>query len=123
MNIQSINVVPQELGRTEPAPVAPVQPVTLSPDAGRQDLAAPQPEKSAPPKPEAVKEAVRGVNEALRMLSRSIEFSVDEDTGRQLVKVVDQETKQVLRQIPSEEMLAIAKGLDRLVGLLIRDKA
>lgn len=121
MNIKSIGVVPQELSKAEPALVAPVQPVTQSLDAGRQDLAAPQTQQ--PLKPEVVKEAVRGVNEALRMLSRSIEFSVDEETGRQLVKVVDQDTKQVLRQIPSEEMLDIAKGLDRLVGLLIRDKA
>lgn len=123
MNVQSINAVPPEMSKPEPAPVAAVQPVTQSQDAGRQDLASQQLDQAAPARPEAVKEAVRGVNEALQMLSRRIEFSVDEETGRQVVKLVDQDTKQVLRQIPSEDMLQIAKGLDRLVGLLIRDKA
>ena len=40
-----------------------------------------------------------------------------------MVKVVDQSTKEVIRQIPSEEMLAIAKALDSLKGLLVRQTA
>ncbi|HEX7633662.1 MAG TPA: flagellar protein FlaG, partial [Noviherbaspirillum sp.] len=45
------------------------------------------------------------------------------DTDRPVVKVVDQQTKTVIRQIPTEETLEIAKALDRVQGLLIRQKA
>jgi len=40
-----------------------------------------------------------------------------------VVKVVDLETKEVIRQIPSPEVLEIAKAVDQLQGLLIRQKA
>jgi flagellar protein FlaG len=40
-----------------------------------------------------------------------------------VVKVIDTETKQVLRQLPSEESLEIAKNLNSMKGLLINSKA
>lgn len=53
----------------------------------------------------------------------SLEFSVDADTNRIVVKVVDNETRELVRQIPMEEMLALAKAMNRLQGLLLRTKA
>lgn len=70
-----------------------------------------------------LKEAVEKVNKTIRALSQDLQFTVDEQTGIDLVKVVDKETKEVIRQIPSEEMVAIAKRLDELRGLIIRQKA
>jgi flagellar protein FlaG len=77
----------------------------------------------AAPSPKAVGEAVDSINHAMKSLSNRIEFSVDEDSKRQVVKVIDPETKEVIRQLPSEEALAIAKALDRLQGLLIDQRA
>jgi flagellar protein FlaG len=56
-------------------------------------------------------------------VASDIQFSIDEDTDTTVVKIVDRNTQEVIRQIPSEEMLEIAKALDRLQGLLIRQKA
>jgi flagellar protein FlaG len=53
----------------------------------------------------------------------SLQFSIDQDSGRTVVKVVDVQTNAVLRQIPSEEMLELAKDLDRMQGLLVRQQA
>jgi flagellar protein FlaG len=53
----------------------------------------------------------------------SLEFSVDTDTNRIVVKVVDNETRELVKQIPMEEMLALAKAMNRLQGLLLRTKA
>lgn len=78
---------------------------------------------SAAPKPEEVKESVSKINQAIQSISRDLEFSVDEDTKMNVVKVVDIKTKDVIRQFPSEEVLAIAKALDKLQGLLLKDKA
>jgi len=78
---------------------------------------------SAAPKPDEVKESVNKINKAIQSISRDLEFSVDEDTKMNIVKVVDMKTKDVIRQFPSEEVLAIAKALDKLHGLLLREKA
>ncbi len=52
-----------------------------------------------------------------------LEFSIDEESHRTVVKVVDQQTKELIRQMPSVEALEIAKALDRVQGLLINQKA
>lgn len=68
-------------------------------------------------------DAVRKANEFVRPLSDSIEFTLDQDSGRLIVKMVDLETQQVIRQFPSEEMLALIKAMDKLQGLLVEQKA
>jgi flagellar protein FlaG len=68
-------------------------------------------------------EAVKNINQSLSALSQNLEFSVDTDSKRTVVKVIDQQTKEVIRQIPSEETLEIAKALDTVKGLLIKQQA
>lgn len=68
-------------------------------------------------------EALAEVRKVVEPVARNLQFSVDEDTGRTVVKVVDSATKEVIRQIPSEEILSIAKALDKLKGLLIKQEA
>ncbi|RJG05967.1 flagellar biosynthesis protein FlaG [Noviherbaspirillum cavernae] len=67
-----------------------------------------------------VHDAVKQINDALKS---GLEFSVDSDAHRTIVKVVDQQTKEVIRQMPTEEALEVAKALDRLQGLLVKQKA
>jgi flagellar protein FlaG len=68
-------------------------------------------------------EAVRSINETMRSLAPGLEFSVDHDSHRTVVKIVDQETKELIRQMPTAEALEIAKALDRVQGLLISLRA
>jgi flagellar protein FlaG len=75
------------------------------------------------PNNDQVKEAVEKVNEVVGSFERGLEFTVDDETNIRVVKVVDIETKEVIRQIPSEEVINIAKAIDRLQGLLLRDQA
>lgn len=70
-----------------------------------------------------VENAVSRIKDFIQPINDSIQFSLDDETGMTLVKVIDLETKEVLRQIPSEEALNIAKALDKLQGLLIHNKA
>lgn len=58
-----------------------------------------------------VEQAVSQVNEFVQNLSRDLQFTVDEDSGRTVIKVLDTETKEVIRQIPPEELLRIANHL------------
>ena len=77
------------------------------------------------PKPpvEDVQTAVTQANRAMAALSASLMFEVDAETRTTVVKLIDTTDNSVLRQIPSQEMLDIARALDRLQGMLVRDKA
>ncbi len=79
----------------------------------------------APPVTQAtVAAAVQSANAYIQeSTSSSLQFSLDQDSGRTVVKMVDTETEEVLRQFPSEEMLAISKSIDRMQGLLINREA
>ena len=72
---------------------------------------------------EELEKATKEMNDFVQTISSSIEFLLDKDTGSTVVKVIDTATKDVLRQIPSEEMLAIAKAIDKVKGLLVHQKA
>ncbi|MDO9366618.1 MAG: flagellar protein FlaG [Methylotenera sp.] len=67
--------------------------------------------------------AVKKLNELVAPTLQNIEFSMDQESDRMVVKVVDTSTQKVLRQIPNEEVLAFSKTLGRLQGLVIRQTA
>ncbi len=80
-------------------------------------------ESSAEPSREQLDQAVSDLNQSPKIKTQGLVFSVDEDSKRTVVKVIDQETKEVLRQIPSKEALQIAKSFDDAKGLLISQSA
>ena len=53
----------------------------------------------------------------------SLTFSVDQDSGRSVMKITDTDTGDVLRQIPTKEALELAKEMEKLQGMLIHNKA
>jgi flagellar protein FlaG len=76
------------------------------------------------PSREDVSAAVKKMNDAMTSSSQSLQFSIDEDSKDIVVKVIDQSTKEVVRQIPSKEALQIAKSIDKMQqGLLINHTA
>jgi flagellar protein FlaG len=77
----------------------------------------------APGAPDPLDEAVNKINKSLQTAGQGVEFSVDDDSKRLVVKVVDTETHEVLRQMPSVEALEIAKALDHAKGMLIKQEA
>ena len=71
----------------------------------------------------SVEEAVKRISEFVAPTQSEISFSVDEISGVQVVKIMDSQSNEVIRQFPSKEAIEIARALDKLQGLLIRDKA
>ena len=70
-----------------------------------------------------LQQAVDRINGSLPPSNQGVEFAIDKDSERVIVKVVDRETREVLRQMPTQEALEIAKALDRTQGLLIKLEA
>ena len=91
-------------------------------EAKKDSQASERSSQNAPDKLE-VKKAVEQLAEFVSTRQSQISFSIDEASGSQIVKIMDTESKQVIRQFPSEEAVAIARALDKLQGLLIKDKA
>jgi flagellar protein FlaG len=104
-----------------------VQPVRA--DAQRAAPPAEAPEARAPvAAPETVepidlKMTVDNLNRYLKSIDQSVQFEIDDQTGTTVVRVVDRVTAEVIRQMPSNEMLAVARALAKLQGVLVDDSA
>ncbi len=99
-----------------PAPVAKMV-ASAAVDVAPVQASAPAPDKAE------LQKAVGRINELMKQTDTAVEFSLDDSTGQSVVRVVDKETKNVIRQIPNEETLNFSRNLDKLEGLLIRAKA
>lgn len=73
--------------------------------------AAARAEEAAAVSQEHMKAAREQANKALAGNGRELAFELDDGSGRVVVKLIDTRTKEVLRQMPSEEMLAISRAL------------
>ncbi len=72
--------------------------------------------------------AVKNVENYMQNMKRELEFSIDERSGNTVVKVIDPESKEVIRQMPSEEFLKLSSTLhdnpgDDVVGVIMNRKA
>jgi len=63
---------------------------------------------------EGLEAAAKQVADYLQKSSSDLEFGVDKDTGQYYFKVINPETHETIRQVPTEEMLAMAKRLREL---------
>jgi flagellar protein FlaG len=72
-----------------------------------------------------VRAAVAAIENHPRNLQRSFRFNVDEESGRTVVTVLDRETGEIIRQIPSQEILEISARLDAALsgGLFLAELA
>ena len=68
------------------------------------------PEPAPAPTPDRVEQAVQQIQSYLNDNQRQLQFQVDSSSGRTIVRVVNPETSELIRQIPSEEMLKSSPG-------------
>jgi flagellar protein FlaG len=65
---------------------------------------------------DAVKEAVKTGNTMLQSISSSLSFEIDDATKQVVVKIVDSKTGELVRQIPTVEMLDFMRRMKELEG-------
>ncbi len=78
--------------------------------------------KNVPSKAE-VESAVDSINDAIEHINRALRFSVHEDTQRIMVKVVNANTDEVIKEIPPEAVLDTVARIREMIGLLIDERA
>jgi flagellar protein FlaG len=106
------------VGKVEHAQPAPVAGQGQPADGGR---VAPADDPAARGK--RLAEAVTSLNDYVQSVRRDLQFSIDEQTGVTVIKVVDSETQEVIRQIPPDEILNLARRLGEPGGLILQTLA
>ncbi|MFZ6819130.1 flagellar protein FlaG [Undibacterium sp. Ji22W] len=69
-----------------------------------------------------LKKSVEAINRFFNE-NNSVNLNVDQDSGRVVVRIVDKETNALIRQIPNQEVLELAKALVQKNGMLLNDHA
>jgi len=72
---------------------------------------------------EALQDKVAQLNQHVQSLNRNLQFQIDDDSGKIIVKVIDSDTEEVVRQIPSEEVLSVSNASEKLSGILFDHSA
>ncbi len=118
-------VQPGTAATASPASNTQTNPSTPSTEATNGTATTPSITSTPEPSSSQVTQAVQKINASPTVQAQGIEFSIDSTSHRIVVKVVDQSTNKVIRQIPSKEALAIADSLDETPssGLLIKQQA
>ena len=70
-----------------------------------------------------LKQAVQDIQKFVQSIKRNLEFSIDKTSGRVVVKVIATDTGEVVRQIPTEEVLKLADSLSTAGNVLFNGKA
>ena len=70
------------------------------------------------PSGKQVQQSLDDINKVMAGFSISVQFQVDPDYKELIVKVVDQDTGKLIRQIPTEDVVRMSKAMDNLKGLL-----
>ncbi|NJM33119.1 MAG: flagellar protein FlaG [Limnobacter sp.] len=89
----------------------------LKGDAGTERPALPNGSKE--PSKAELADMVAKANQAVSKSQSDLQFQMDSDLGRPIVKIIDRETQAVLRQIPTVEMVELSKAIDKMQGVLV----
>ena len=65
-----------------------------------------------------IREAVAAINEAVKKVPTSLDFSVDEASKRFVVQVTDKNTGELIRKLPGDAVLRIARQLESMKGIV-----
>ncbi|WP_457622720.1 flagellar protein FlaG [Persephonella sp.] len=67
-----------------------------------------------------IESLLKGIKEKFDYMNKYLKIEIDKDLQEPVIKIIDKKTNEVVRQIPPEYLLELAKRIDELVGLLFR---
>jgi flagellar protein FlaG len=78
--------------------------------------------KDRPITEKVVEEAVSRINKAIEGSNRRFVYSVHEKTNEIMIKVIDENTKEVIREIPPKKILDMVASMLEMAGLLVDER-
>lgn len=70
-----------------------------------------------------VGKTVESLSQISHLLNTRLTFDFDENTGKNIIRVIDRESGDVIRQIPAQEMLDLVSKLKGVIGMLFDEEA
>tara|TARA_B100001248_G_C27023650_1_gene293177 strand:- start:33 stop:455 length:423 start_codon:yes stop_codon:yes gene_type:complete len=67
-------------------------------------------------------DAIEALNEAVKKVPTSLHFSVDDTSKRFVIHVTDTNTGEVIRKVPGDAILRVARQIESLKGILFDDR-
>ncbi|MFL1552789.1 flagellar protein FlaG [Pseudomonas sp. D47] len=107
---------PYASGTAQPSPAPVAQAKTIASTSS-------EPVQGEEPQRVALEKAVTDIREFVQASQRNLDFSIDDSTGKVVVKVIATDSGEVIRQIPSETALKLAQNLSDASSLLFDSKA
>ncbi len=121
MKIESVSTVPIDFVRV--ANIGVGSPAITRTSSNR-DTEVTQPQQSLQkdkPSAEEIQKNVEAINVQLESMNMSIQFSVDTGSKDMVIKIVDKNSGEVIRQIPSAEMLRLRENMTEMAGLILKE--
>lgn len=112
LQLQSAVITPLNINKNNSKPVDSLtQPVVdRASKAEAQPIASGESIVDKAKESEDLKQAVSKLNDAIQNMQRNLQFSIDKDSGVMVVKVMDAKSEKVIRQMPTEETLRLARS-------------
>ncbi len=70
-----------------------------------------------------LKEAIQMLNEQMKSSGRHLNFSIDQEVNRTIIRVKNSSTGELVRQIPDETVLRVAHSIEKVKGMLLDELA
>lgn len=126
-NVQTANVAPisDASGNTVKAVKKADKPVVLSNDISQEADNSQNTDMALENKKVAqstIDSTMSDINSKIKMSNTQLQYSIDEETQRISIKVIDQDTDKVIREIPPEETLEAIKKIWEIAGIIVDKK-
>ena len=69
--------------------------------------------------PDQLEQITKELNDNFRIFNTALSFSVDDNTGTTVIRILDRDTDKVIREIPPDELLQLAAKLTEVLGRLV----
>ena len=79
--------------------------------------------QASQPTQEVILKTAKQMESFVQSMGRELSFSVDEKTGYSIIRVINPQTGEVIRQLPAEELLKIAEMFEQTNSALVNQKA
>lgn len=83
-----------------------------------QSMVAPE----QPPSKDQLEKAVKGINDFIESSNTHIQFKLHEKLNEYYVTIVDDQTNEVVREIPSKKVLDVYAAMTEFIGLIVDKK-
>lgn len=85
----------------------------------QQGQVVPSTKESSQPSSQQLEQTAEKLNKQVQSLKRDLHFSIDDETGETVIRVVDSASKELIRTIPSEEFVSIQQKFNQSIGVLL----